>query len=257
MIIATYLVKNDADILRESIEYHLNHGVDALIVTENNSCEETIEIFNSFRDVILCRFNEKGNDYKQGEWVTRMARVASGYSPNWIFHSDADEFWTNLSCLYTQTERFVQTNTWMNYLPYSFDEFEINKCKFFERPYDESFFGIGMQDKRKVVHRPDPHITIAQGSHQIIGNDGLFGVPINIKHYPIRTYSQFENKVIEGGAAYERSNLPPNIGTQWRRWYRDYKEGKLREVFASFLATPENLRYHLLRRTIQSDALET
>ena len=242
MIIATYLVKDDSDILRDSIEFHLNNGVDALIVTENNSSLETMHILDSFKQYIIARINEPAIDYNQGKWVTRMARVAALQSPDWIFHCDADELWHGLNVLNDYDTYAIHTQCWRNYLPYSTDEFEINKAVFYEQPIEESWFGRGMQAKRKVIHKPDPEIEIHQGNHLIIGCGELPSCPITIHHYPIRTYEQFEQKAIVGGKAYEKSDLPEWMGNQWRKWYQEYKEGKLFKTYESFLATPNNIK---------------
>ena len=243
MIIATYLVKNDSDVLRDSIEFHLNNGVDALIVTENNSSPETAHILDSFKQYIITRIDEPAVNYDQGKWVTRMAHIAALQLPDWIFHCDADELWCGLDVLNDYDAHVVHTQCWHNYLPYSIDEFEINKAVFYEKPIKKSWFGDGMQAQRKVIHKPNSEIKIQQGNYQIIGHGGKLPIcPITIRHYPVRTYEQFKQKTIVGGKAYEKSDLPEWMGSQWRRWYQEYKEGKLFKTYESFLATPNNIK---------------
>lgn len=246
MIIATYLVKNDSDIIRHSILHHLNSGVDAIIVTENNAVPETSSIIDEFEPYILIRIKEDGTNYNQSIWVTRMARLAAKYYPKWIFHSDADELWYGLENLGEFDIDYVSTEIWYNYLPYSIYEFDINKSVYYEQPIESSWFGEGMQSKRKVIHRSNDHIEIKQGNHMIKGVDHLPVCGVKIHHYPVRTYEQFEMKVITGGVALENSDLPEYMGKQWRRWYRNYKNGELLNVYKSFLATPENLSQALL-----------
>ena len=37
---------------------------------------------------------EPGEDLRDGEWVTRMARLAATeFGADWVINSDADEFW--------------------------------------------------------------------------------------------------------------------------------------------------------------------
>lgn len=246
MIIATYLVKNDSDILRESIIHHLNNGVDAFIVTENNPAPQTSAILNEFQEYILVRIKETGTNYAQSEWVTRMARFAAEFSPDLIFHSDADELWYGIKDIVMGDNIAVRTKCWYNYLPYKIDEFNIHDAMYYEHPIDVSWFGEGMQNKSKIIHKPDINIKIGQGNHTIVGVDDVPICDAYINHYPIRTYKQFEEKVITGGSAYERSQLPSYMGKQWRRWYENYKDGQLFNIYKSFMATPSNLRDALL-----------
>ena len=58
MIIATYVVKDDADILKDSIEFHPNQGVDALIASANNSTPEVSSILDTFVKYIFHRIKE-------------------------------------------------------------------------------------------------------------------------------------------------------------------------------------------------------
>lgn len=243
MIIATLLVKNDSDILVQSIEHQLNNNVDALIVTENNATSKTRSILDSYAPYILTRIQEPEEAYYQTKWVSRMARVAADYKPDWIIHCDADELWHNLKCLAQVSEDVVavKTQIWRNYLPYSADEFRLERAVFYETPTERSWFGLGMQAKHKIIHRPNHDIEISQGNHQITGSSDLPIVDVVIHHYPIRTFVQFEQKVMQGGKAYELTDFPEYVGRHWRRWYKDYLAGNLRETFDKYIITPANI----------------
>lgn len=239
-IIATYLVRNDHDILRDSIVHNLDNGVDAIIVTEHNSSKESSEILDEFRPYILRRIIENDLGYNQSTWVTRMARIASRFNPNWIVHCDADELWCGLNTINVSDDiKAIYSDYWYNCMPYSIDEFDIRNAEFYEYPFESSIFGIGMQAKRKIVHRPDSNIVIYQGNHGCSTSVTTIVDTVKIKHYPVRTFEQFKTKVITGYAAYIASGLPDNFGSHWRRWYNEYINDRLLDVYKSLLRKRE------------------
>lgn len=131
-------------------------------------------------------------------------------------------------------KRFCLTQCWHNYFPYSIDEFEISKACTFEIPTVISAFGEGMQNKKKIIHKPDSNIRTLQGNHGIDSVDALHQTGVIIKHYPVRTYKQFENKATSGGLAYEKYNNKSH-GKQWWRWYQKYLNGSLIDTYMSFI----------------------
>jgi len=94
-IIMTMVVRNEEDILAANIEYHKSRGVDYFLVTDHLSTDSTTEILLKYqREGILEYFRENDPGYRQGKWVTRMARRAAvEHSADWVINSDADEFW--------------------------------------------------------------------------------------------------------------------------------------------------------------------
>ena len=92
MIITTLLVKDNDDILDDSMRFHLNNGVDSFIVTAHNSNDNVREILHKHRNNILKLFVETDDTYNQSAWVTRMAVYAAiEHKPDWIIYCDADE----------------------------------------------------------------------------------------------------------------------------------------------------------------------
>lgn len=255
MIIATYLVKNDHDILENSIVHHLNNGVDAIIVTENNASDPTISILDKYNDHIILRIKQEADDYQQFKWVNHMAQAAIEYKPDWIIHCDADELWHGLESLHSESELALYTQYWYNFLPYSREEFEIDKAIYYEHVSDvpddqdtnKTWFD-NIYSCRKIIHKPTNSHYIGMGNHNIFSMvdnrqlDDLNASYVKIFHYPIRTYAQFEEKVISGGRALMMSAQPSNVGWHWRKWYNDYKDGKLPEVYSSYMATYENIK---------------
>jgi hypothetical protein len=94
-----------------------------------------------------------------------------------------------------------------------------------------SLNAIGHALPAKVCHRAFADIEVMQGNHSVFRNGNAVLAdpgPITILHFPMRTYGQFANKVIKGGAAYERNlDLHAEVGGTWRRLYQIYTAGKL------------------------------
>ena len=91
----TLLARDEADIVDSWLDFHLNAGADFVIATDNRSCDGTTEILERYaREGHVHLIREPGEDLRQDEWVTRMARLAAtDFGADWVVNSDADEFW--------------------------------------------------------------------------------------------------------------------------------------------------------------------
>ena len=94
-LILTVLARDEADVIEANIAFHLNAGVDFVIATDNASQDGTTEILESYaQEGCLHLIREPAEGLRQGEWVTRMARLAAQkFGADWVINSDADEFW--------------------------------------------------------------------------------------------------------------------------------------------------------------------
>ena len=91
----TLLARDEQDIIRENIEFHLSQGVDFFIVTDNKSVDLTPDFRKGYEKKGILRYIFEGNDnYNQHAWVTRMAQMAyTEYGADWVINNDADEIW--------------------------------------------------------------------------------------------------------------------------------------------------------------------
>ena len=94
-LVMTLLARDEADIVDSWLAFHLNAGADFVIATDNRSQDGTTEILERYaRSGHVHLIREPGEDLRQDEWVTRMARLAAtDYGADWVINSDADEFW--------------------------------------------------------------------------------------------------------------------------------------------------------------------
>jgi glycosyltransferase involved in cell wall biosynthesis len=239
-LVMTLLVRDEEDILRENLDFHLAQGVDEVIVTDNGSEDGTLEIVRSYEaDGVAKLLLEPTDDYSQGRWVTRMARLAATDGADWVINNDADEFWwPRAGSLRSIFERLgdevgLVVARRENFVPRPEDGRPFwERMTLRER---ESLNPLGKPLPPKLAHRADPGIAVAQGNHKVEGarlGERLDDGSIEILHFPMRTYAQFENKIIKGGRAYARNReLPERTGRTWRRLYETWEQGRLRDHY--------------------------
>jgi len=54
---------------------------------------------------------------------------------------------------------------------------------------------------------------------------------IHVYHYPIRSYAQFERKVVQGHRAMLKAAAPAGTGWHWLEYYQAWESGRLPQVY--------------------------
>jgi Glycosyl transferase family 2 len=235
-LVMTLLARDEADIVDAQIAFHLHAGVDFVIATDNRSEDGTTEILERYeRDGVLRLIREPGEDLRQSEWVTRMARLAATeHGADWVLNTDADEFWwpqgSGLKELLAAVPaRYgVVRAAWRNFVP---------------RPEGEDFFAERMTVRlstpafhhhplsthSKSAHRAAPDVRIGRGNHEAFG-EGLLPLrgwyPIEILHFPVRSLEQCVRKYVTQFVALER-NAEKGIPNHMADAHRAWREGSL------------------------------
>ncbi len=203
----TILARNEVDIIDAQIAYHLNAGVDFVIATDNLSDDGTAEILEGYeRAGYLHLLREDGDDMRQAEWVTRMARLAATeFGADWVINSDADEFWWPRSgslkhVLELVPERFgVVRGCWRHFVPRPdgdrpFAERMIVRLSTPALPGDKRTVHHAHQ---KVAHRGDPRVTVHAGNHDVT-SERLKPLrtwhPFEVLHFSVRSKEQIARK---------------------------------------------------------------
>lgn len=240
-IFMTLLVKNEEDIIEKNIIFHKSMGVDGFIVTDNNSTDNTPKILEKYKKMgwIKDIIYETDNDYSQVKWVDRMIRLAKEkYKADWIINADADEFWYSNNGNYKvdvkeYTVNKIKCNIY-NIIPEN-EEFYKN-TKMIKKSIDDldkynlSKFNMYTKQIPKVMHRAKGYKLIHMGNHNVdmkLANEKKTD-DIIIFHYSIRGQKHFNEKMINGGKAFERNlKLGKDVGAHWRYFYDGWKTGTL------------------------------
>ncbi len=264
-LVMTLLVRDEEDVLRANFECHLRQGVDFFIVMDNLSVDGTRDIIEEYvRSGVAARLDQPDDDFSQARWVTEMARLAATrYGADWVINSDADEFWignssggakADLSSLDPQVPCVVVERS--NFPPV--DEYGAG-C-FAERMTLRerfSYNAMGQALPPKTCHRAAGDVEIDQGNHAVRRRgaflEGARGI-LRILHYPARSYPQFENKIVKGGAAYARNRqLSVDVGQTWRQLHALWQAGGLRDYYNQMIVTPERADRGLRSGTLVKD----
>jgi hypothetical protein len=273
-LIMTLLVRDEADIVRHNIEFHLRKGVDFIIATDNGSIDGTRDILREYEEKgVLHLIDEDRHDHSQAQWVNRMGTMArEEFGADIVFHCDADEFWLprsgnlkseisrrvedilNIDVIHVLlndkdgNERFPEDTRYAVVNPIEPDDY-------MEDTINNNFYLY--KNPPKVIFRTSrKNFEVSTGNHFVINTDWniLSGksYDIVIYHFPIRNKLQFFSKVINAGCSLERnSTLDASLGFHVRRWYKKYKNGLLDKVYDSLVIKDYEVEYFINKGFIE------
>lgn len=250
MLVMTLYVRDEEDIIRYNIDFHLGKGVEFIIATDNGSKDKTRDILTEYAQKgILHLIDERTYDHNQENCVNRMARIArEQYGADIIFHCDADEFWYPRSgdlkteILSRQEDVLFVNATHMAIVDRNgFERFPDDTRFAVVRPYiakdyeaetEKGNFYLFQTPPKVIFKTSKGHLDVAHGNHSVINKtehvlEG-WARDIVIFHYPQQGKDRFFSKVINAGSAYEKNTLvDSHTGFHIKRWYESYKRGTL------------------------------
>jgi hypothetical protein len=263
-LVLTLLARDEADVVDAQIAFHLHAGVDFLIATDNRSQDGTTEILERYeRAGVLRLLREEGEDMRQDEWVTRMARLAATeHGAEWVINADADEFWWPRSgslrdVLRSIPERFgVVRGCWRHFVPrppthpFFAERMTVRLCTPAHPGDKETIFHA----HQKVAHRADPEVRIEPGNHDATSPRlaPLRGWhPLEVLHFSLRSSDQLERKAVRDWVGWTRNPHGPTLHQELA--YEAHLEGRAEEYFDSFVVGDEELARGLADGTYAVD----
>ena len=236
----TLLVRDEADIVDEQLAFHFDAGVDFVIATDNRSQDGTTEILERYeREGRLHLIHEQGEDLRQSEWVTRMARLAATeFGADWVLNTDADEFWWPQRAglgevLAVIPVRYgVVRGAWRNFVPRPDDGRSFSE-RMTVRLCTPAFHHHPLSTHSKSAHRAVADVRVGRGNHEAFG-EGLLPLrgwyPLEILHFPVRSLEHSVRKYVTQFVALER-NAEKGIPNHMAEAYAAYRAGRLEQFY--------------------------
>lgn len=218
------MLKDEADIVEATVGHMLGQ-VDAVIVADNNSTDDTREILDKLAAVSdgrLLVVDDPDPAYRQSEKMTALAlRARLEFGAEWLIPFDADEWW------YSPFGRIADVlgEVWSQWL--------VAPATVYDHMATAVDVGVTPVERmiwRRFEHLPLPKVACRWREDLIIqqGNHGATyrGEPtvrpdrlLIVRHFPYRSVEQFVRKVRNGAAAYRAmADVPAAVGAHWRQW---------------------------------------
>ena len=226
------LVRDEIDIIEHNLNFHLRMGIEQFVVTDNGSVDGTRDILADFKRRLgksLVIIDDSDSAYHQAMYVNRMINTAKQeFRPRWIISADADEFWYPVSGRFDSEidgRKNLLSCYWHNFLPRP------------DMPWQE-FTDVGEMPGYKSKN--SKLFCLARGLlGMYTGNHESRSVPhiransdnIRVYHYPVRSYQQFERKVVQGHRAAVKASFGGSAAWHWGEYYQAWEAGKLRHLY--------------------------
>jgi glycosyltransferase involved in cell wall biosynthesis len=266
------VARNEADIIRTNVLYHLSLGLDRLLVVDNGSSDGTDRVLRELGKDPRVRWTRDEGLFYHGQIATELAREAYREGADWVVPIDADEFWcapggnfrgvleeseagalrARLLNFFQRREQSESAPDALLYMTRRIREPVVTERgnRKLARELVESHKISKLEiELKKWVSRPTADIEIVFGNHKVEGVAGLKRESHEIVclHAPIRSRTRLDGKA-EVGERSEETGSDPNQGWHVKRWRRLRDEGRLEQEWAASSYSGEFLDVYGVRR---------
>jgi len=262
MLALTISTINDADVLDLFVRYHFDQGVDAIVAIDMGSDDGTLDILRQYEkssNLFLIDVDREQNR-ERSDRRNRMLRYCEDtLGVQWTMSADPDEFWycpngnlrdivegigkrgadmmlcRRYNLINAHPGQALLTEPKFNYAPFRYSVRKpyipsLQEKEALEIPLPWVLCEIGP----KVILRAGSARTIQVGAHGASGDTELSRAKpkhISVLHFPLRSYKQFEGKVVKAAEFVAANRLAGNDAWHWRRWIRMLENGQLEQEY--------------------------
>ena len=253
------VARNEADIIRTNVLYHLSLGLDRILIVDNGSSDGTDRVLRELarRDPRVRWTRDEGLWYA-GQLFTKIAREAFGEGADWVVPIDADEFWYapggDLRGVLEQSEAGALRATGLNFIQRREQEESVpdallhmtrrihepvaaergNRKPAADLVESQQIASVEIEPVRKWISRPTATIEMFRGNGKVEGVAGLKRATDEIVrlHAILRSRARLRAKA-EGGERSKEAGSKPNQSSHLMRWKRLKDEGRLKQEWAA------------------------
>lgn len=205
-VAAVTMVKNEQDIIADTINHLLSQGVDYVLVADNKSTDSTPEILEELsRDRRVGIAKDNVDAYFQSEKMSNLARTVSNMGARWIIPFDADEFWYSEE---GKVGEFLRASEGKRFPAKVHNAFPSSNG------LEELWVDQGHEIQPKTAFRKFPLAFPTMGNHFAV-RPGEFQEGLHVVHFPWRSKEQLRQKSRTGSLALKLANADAGIGSQW------------------------------------------
>ncbi|MFZ7089078.1 glycosyltransferase family 2 protein [Curtobacterium sp. RRHDQ10] len=247
----TLMVRDEADIIQQWLDYHVAQGVDLLVITDNGSEDGTREVLEAFAAsgrVEVDLRHDPVHRKQQSTTVTRMAREAfTQHGADWVVNADADEFLMPKDRSLSLHDVFTRLDPDVNAFVVPVVNMVgrmakrgagIDRLVWRDERSPEELRAVGLlaQPSGNAIHVGNAEVSVVQGNHLVTMPNHRApdeALALEVLHLPWRSWAQYEHRVEIAGRAYASNpDLVPSPNHHGMRDYRRLGQGILPAYYA-------------------------